>query len=128
MLLLDRCNYRLPTLFLLFIMASLSGCISMHDSTPAHSSGVNQPELLPSEINAFVANGPAGSIAVFSQTPWGEQLEFELSNKYFAASGRDCRSLRLRKPASSTYLSEALACQVELGQWQVVRPVTQLLK
>lgn len=130
MVLIDFCKQKLPIIFSLFLLFALSGCIGVRqDVAGVHNNGAGGEGLLPLDVNDFVTGMPAGSVAVFPQTPWGDQLEVELSHQYFAASGRSCRALILRSTSTSSEREQrALVCQFELGQWQSVRPVTRVLK
>ncbi|MFC7367403.1 MULTISPECIES: DVU3141 family protein [Vreelandella] len=75
-------------------------------------------------LNGFLSQAPAGGVLNVAQSPWGDNVQLTADAPYLAASGRECRQLRVTEPTGST--RAALACETPNG-WVHQRLVTHTL-
>ncbi|UQB43242.1 hypothetical protein JX580_05040 [Thiomicrospira microaerophila] len=52
-----------------------------------------------------------------AQSPWGEQVEVQVLERYTAASGRECARLDIMQTQTSSQTTAALVCQYPNGSW-----------
>ncbi|WP_425434008.1 DVU3141 family protein [Oceanisphaera psychrotolerans] len=113
---------------LFFNVASISGCSIQHNinSSPADSGPVqSNQQALPLELNAYLSSAANFSAKSLPFSPWGSNVLVMAQKPYFAASGRTCRELAIT--SSAGHISHAIACQIEKGNWNTVRPITHVL-
>lgn len=77
---------------------------------------------LDENLNGFLAQAPAGSVITLAESPWGANVEVIADERYLAASGRECRKLRITTSSGSA--RQAVACETASG-WESRRLVTQ---
>lgn len=77
------------------------------------------------DLNGFLEQAPAGGVLTLSESPWGKDVEIVADEPYFAASGRECRQLRIVSSDAST--KSALVCKSSHG-WVKQRSITQMSK
>lgn len=110
----------------IFVCAGLfvvmSGCTTFTGQR-SQSSDAGLPEILPPDIAAFVNNTRPRGVAHFATSPWGD-VEIEIVDSYFSASGRACSALSINIDDST--VQPAIVCQGD-EQWELVRPVTHAL-
>jgi len=103
-----------------------AGCATPSStSQPASEAGVAggvQGAPLPPRVAEFLETAPASAVIKLTQSPWGPNVEVTVGEPYFAASGRQCRKLRLTGNAVETH--RALACRADKG-WVEQRLVTR---
>lgn len=73
-------------------------------------------------LNGFLEQSPGSSAVTVADSPWGENAEVVAESHYFAASGRECRQLRIVTASQQT--RQALVCRTDNG-WAEQRQVTQ---
>lgn len=73
-------------------------------------------------LNGFLDQTPGNSAVTASTSPWGNNVEVVAESRYFAASGRECRKLRIVTPSRET--RKVLVCRTDNG-WVEQRLVTQ---
>lgn len=73
-------------------------------------------------LNGFLAQSPAGAVVSLAESPWGAGVEVIADERYLAASGRECRKLRIITGSGSA--RQAVACETA-GGWESRRLVTQ---
>lgn len=113
---------RWPLVTVLALM--LAGCavpgLQSSGSRSVIDSAQGQP--LGDDLNGFLAQAPDGAILNLATSPWGNQVEVTAGDTYFAASGRECRKLRVDKAAQGE--TRALACKTPQG-WESRRLITE---
>lgn len=77
------------------------------------------------ELNAFLTTAPANGSLYLADSRWGGGIDIIVEQRYFAASGRQCRKALLMAPEQID--RSVLLCEVSQGNWAEVRPVTELL-
>lgn len=109
-------------------VVAISGCATNYPS------GSNQQEaryvlnndaatLLENEsLNNFLSQAPASGVLNVARSPWGDNVEIIADESYLAASGRECRKLRVVAAGGSA--DSALVCATPNG-WVNQRVVTQ---
>ncbi|MGM1053159.1 MAG: DVU3141 family protein [Pseudomonadota bacterium] len=103
---------------------ALAGCASqggMSGSQPGGTVQGAQGHVLDENLNGFLAQAPAGAAISVAESPWGANVDVIADEPYFAASGRECRKLRVMS-ASGT-VRQAVACEAASG-WHARRLVT----
>ena len=65
-------------------------------------------------LNGFLAQAPAGAVLNLVQSPWGDNVEIVADAPYLAASGRECRKLRVIEQGSGAART-ALTCATPNG-------------
>jgi len=65
-------------------------------------------------LNGFLAQAPAGAVLKLVQSPWGDNVEIVADAPYLAASGRECRKLRVIEQGSGAART-ALTCATPNG-------------
>jgi hypothetical protein len=117
---------RLPTLGLLAMLGlTLAGCAAQSSAPGAQPGGVVQGakgHALDENLNGFLAQSPAGSVISLAESPWGANVEVIADERYLAASGRECRKLRITTSSGSA--RQAVACETASG-WESRRLVTE---
>lgn len=73
-------------------------------------------------LNGFLEKTPGNSVVTAASSPWGNDVEVTAESSYFAASGRECRKLRI--VTVSQNIRQALVCRTDSG-WAEQRLVTQ---
>ncbi|WNK21166.1 hypothetical protein P1P91_05690 [Halomonas piscis] len=53
-------------------------------------------------LNGFLDQTPGNSAVTVATSPWGNNVEVVAESRYFAASGRECRKLRIVTPSRET--------------------------
>lgn len=107
--------------------ALLAGCAqtSLNSSTNEQGyvlSGDSAKPIQNDTLNGFLDQTPGNSAVTAAQSPWGNNVEVVAEARYFAASGRECRKLRIVTPSQQT--RQALVCRGPNG-WSEQRLVTQ---
>ncbi|RUR32222.1 DVU3141 family protein [Vreelandella nanhaiensis] len=118
-----------PARMLLAVLgiALISGCTTYPKSNaqPAQYVLNNDPATLLQDesLNEFLSKSPAGAVLNVGRSPWGHNVEIVADAPYLAASGRECRKLRVVEMGSTA--RTALVCQTPNG-WVNQRVVTQI--
>jgi len=110
------------------LIVLLGACAQFPQNPQQTSSTVLSPSVyppLPADISQYFSDSLHASLIALPISPWGNNVEIELQDSYFAANGRLCRAFVVRD--ISGHASERLACQTSAKQWQEVRPVTRIL-
>lgn len=68
----------------------LNGCSQLTAPTQKPAASTAPYTLLNSESSALLANARAGEQLTLPQSPWGAQVNLQILERYFAASGRTC--------------------------------------
>lgn len=74
-------------------------------------------------LNGFLSKAPAGAVINVIRSPWGDNVEVVADAAYLAASGRECRKLRVVE-AGTNAVGSALVCKTPNG-WVNQRVVAQ---
>lgn len=74
-------------------------------------------------LNSFLSQAPASGILNVARSPWGDNVEVVADESYLAASGRECRKLRVVSAGGGSTRS-ALVCEAPNG-WVNQRVVTE---
>lgn len=105
----------------------ISGCATYPNGTQQQAQYVlnNDPAKVISDenLNGFLAQAPAGAVLDLARSPWGDNVEIVADAPYLAASGRECRKLRVIQTGSGSARS-ALTCATPNG-WVNQRAITQ---
>lgn len=108
-------------------VAVIAGCSSYPKSNAQEAQYVlnNDPATLLQDesLNDFLSKSPAGAVLNVARSPWGHNVEVVADAPYLAASGRECRKLRVVEMGSSA--RSALVCETPNG-WVNQRVVTQI--
>lgn len=108
-------------------LAIVSGCTSYPTSTMENGRYVlnnDSGTLLQSEqLNEFLSQAPTGGVLNVTDSPWGNHVEIVADATYLAASGRECRRLRV-VDGNTAPTTQALVCKTDNG-WVNQRVVTQ---
>ena len=79
---------------------------------------------LPSSVFAALEDGRQGDVIAIGDTQWGSNSELQVSERYFAASGRPC--LRGRVVGSNRANSEqVVVCRYSAERWVISRAVAE---
>ncbi|WP_319001106.1 MULTISPECIES: DVU3141 family protein [unclassified Halomonas] len=115
---------RLPVMRARMLLAMLSaailtGCASYPASNTQQEAQYvlnNDPATLikNANLNEFLAQAPAGGIINVANSPWGDGVEIVADAAYLAASGRECRKLKV-VAAGSSNARTALVCKTPDG-------------
>ncbi len=115
---------RLPVMRARMLLAVLSaailtGCASYPASNTQQEAQYvlnNDPATLikNENLNEFLAQAPAGGIINVANSPWGNGVEIVADAAYLAASGRECRKLKVVATANSNART-ALVCKTPNG-------------
>jgi len=73
-------------------------------------------------LNRFFNSASSGAVHQADSSPWGSNVAVTLQKRYAAASGRDCRDIRIDR-GSTTQLG--IVCRLSASQWEVIRPITR---
>ncbi|WP_350359580.1 DVU3141 family protein [Vreelandella sp. SM1641] len=97
----------------------VSGCASYPNSSTQQQAQYvlnNDPATLLEDValNEFLSKAPAGSVLNLARSPWGDNVEIVADAPYLAASGRECRRLRIVDSAGAAAPS-ALTCETPDG-------------
>lgn len=121
-----------PASMLLAVLgvAMVSGCASYPSSNTQQQAQYvlnNDPaRLLEDErLNDFLSQAPASGTINVVRSPWGDNIEIVADESYLAASGRECRKLRIIESEGSA--RSALVCETPDG-WVNQRVVTQAVE
>lgn len=79
---------------------------------------------VPSQAHSTLEDARQGDTVNFGTTPWGEDTQFIISDRYFAASGRPCFRGGLRiaaEPDSQT----VVVCRYNRDRWVATRAVAE---
>lgn len=113
-----------PLLILSCLVLGLGGC-ALTQPFATKSAGVlaesSAGQPLDAALAAFLAQAPVGAVQVAADSPWGSQAEITVEDRYLAASGRDCRRLRVASAGAGAPI-RAIACQSAQG-WDARRLV-----
>lgn len=104
---------------------ALSGCASPGGifGPPDGGSVQSAPgTALGENLNGFLAQASPGAVVNLAESPWGRDVEVTADAPYFAASGRECRKLRILTANGAT--RQVVACETPEG-WQSRRLVTE---
>lgn len=109
-------------------LAVVSGCASYPSSSAQQEAQYvlnnDLATLLQDDnLNGFLTQAPAGAVINVSDSPWGNNVEIVADAAYLAASGRECRKLRVVAVDSNNARS-ALVCKTPNG-WVNQRVVAQ---
>jgi len=127
---LSHCSMVSPARMLLAALSlvMVSGCAS-YPSGAGHQEAQyvlsNDPATLLQDesLNDFLTKAPAGAVLNLPQSPWGDNVEIVADAAYLAASGRECRKLRVVEAGTSA-TGAALVCKTPNG-WVNQRVVAQ---
>lgn len=112
----------------LCLAAMLGGC-TLPIRPVSESSGVVVGEgagvQLDAALGGFLSQAPVGAVYSLADSPWGSQVEVIVEDAYLAASGRECRKLKVLR-AGAGGESRELACQNARG-WDARRLVTEVV-
>lgn len=111
------------SIFLLSACAQFPQNQSPGDALSQLSPSIYTP--ISADISQYFSDSLQASLIALPVSPWGDNVEIELQDAYFAANGRICRTFIVRDISGQA--SERLACQASAQQWQEVRPVTRIL-
>lgn len=106
----------------------LSGCTQFPvksgslTSEPVHTASY---PLLPETVSAVLNERSGYAIVQMDQSPWGANAELDIAPVYYAASGRQCREVKVT-PSGIAPVQEFIACQ-QGEQWGITRNVTRAL-
>ncbi|MGM0855808.1 MAG: DVU3141 family protein [Pseudomonadota bacterium] len=112
--------------------ALLSGCATQYPASNADDQAsyvLSNDSASPIEseaLNEFLSRAPAGGIVNATRSPWGDNVEIVADETYLAASGRECRQLRVVSPQNDN-TQRALVCETDNG-WVDQRPVTHSIE
>ena len=109
---LRRC---VPMVFLLMPPFLLAGCGMMTAESPAAS---EVPQIL-DPVGAFAANPPPSGEGQVQLADTGEAARLRLVRQYSAASGRECREVRVSRRSGD---QNRLFCRAGAG-WIEARPL-----
>ncbi|MDN7131944.1 hypothetical protein JNO04_06210 [Halomonas sp. MC140] len=123
-------SFLLPVRMLLAAVsvAVISGCATSYPSGSTQQQARyvlnnDAATLLENEsLNNFLSQAPASGILNVARSPWGDNVEIVADESYLAASGRECRKLRVIAAGGSA--NSALVCATPNG-WVNQRVVTQ---
>lgn len=107
----------------------ISGCATNYPSGSSQQEAryvlnTDAAKLLNDEsLNSFLSEAPASGILNLARSPWGDNVEIVADESYLAASGRECRKLRV-VAAGGGSARTALVCETPNG-WVNQRVVTQ---
>ena len=107
---------------------ALGGCASPGSMPGTSADGTVQSARatqLDETLSGFLAQAPAGAVVALAESPWGRDVEVIADAPYYAASGRECRHLRIVS-ARDDGTHQAVACHGTSG-WQAQRLVTDSL-
>lgn len=112
-------------LVVMVFSAVLAGCnqIQARSFVVTAEAAPAEGTMLPG-LKQFLDDSNEHTSAVFEQTPWGEQVEVTVIERYFSGSGRDCISLEVARAVSQ--VQPVIVCD-HSGRWESVRPVTHML-
>lgn len=114
----------------LAVVAVLGGCaLQPAAQSPDAGSvvaGGEQGTRLGANLSGFLAQSSGGAATQLAESPWGRDVEVVADTVYYAASGRPCRELSIRR-AGRNAVQSAIACETSSGDWIVRRQVTQAL-
>lgn len=111
---LGRAALALPVLLML---VALTGCGMPSKESPANSATSPMPILDP--IAAFAADPPTNGEAMVVPSEGGESVRLRLTRQYAAASGRECREVRMTRRNAE---DQRLYCRAGAG-WIEARPL-----
>ncbi|MDX1714761.1 DVU3141 family protein [Vreelandella venusta] len=99
-------------------VAVVSGCATYPNSTQQQAQYVlntDSAKLLGDDnLNGFLSQAPAGAVMNLVYSPWGDNVEIIADAPYLAASGRECRRLRVVESGSGA-AGTALTCETPNG-------------
>lgn len=110
-------------------VAVISGCATNYPSGSTEQEARyvlnnDAATLLQDEsLNSFLSQAPASGILNVARSPWGDNVEIVADEAYLAASGRECRKLRV-VTAGGGSARNALVCETPNG-WVNQRVVTE---
>ncbi|TVP44943.1 MAG: hypothetical protein EA345_14795 [Halomonas sp.] len=113
-------------------VAVISGCATQYPSGSTQQEARyvlnnDSGKLLEDEsLNNFLSQAPASGILNLARSPWGDNVEVVADESYLAASGRECRKLRV-VAAGGDSARTALVCETPNG-WVNQRDITQAVE
>ena len=114
----------------LAVIAVLGGCAMQPASHSRQAgsvvAGADSGTRLGANLSGFLAQSSGGAVIQLDESPWGDDVEVQADSVYFAASGRPCRALSIRR-ANRQAEQGAIACETAAGDWVTHRQVTQAL-
>lgn len=129
-MLVSPCSLVSPARMLLATLSLVvvSGCASYPSSSDQQDAQYvlnNDPATLLQDqsLNDFLTKAPAGAVLNVTSSPWGDNVEVVADAAYLAASGRECRKLRVVE-AGTNATGAALVCKTPNG-WVNQRVVAQ---
>lgn len=105
--------------------ALLAGCAQNPTANDAQEYVLSRDHAKPIDnatLNGFLEQAPGNGAVTVSSSPWGSNVDIVAEAEYFAASGRQCRELKVITFDQQT--QQALVCRGENG-WVEQRKVTQ---
>jgi hypothetical protein len=108
-----------PFGFMVLALLLLAGCGTMGEGTGAANSPMAPPSRILDPIAAFAADPPASTEAQVFLADSNESATLRIVRQYSAASGRECREVRVTKRGGS---SLRLYCRAGAG-WIEARPL-----
>lgn len=109
-------------------VAAVSGCATQYPTSTSEKDAryvLSSDAATPIEneqLDEFLSQSPPGGVLNVADSPWGEQVEIVSDARYLAASGRECRQLKVVGGNAET--TQALVCKSDKG-WVDQRVVTQ---
>jgi hypothetical protein len=108
-----------PSGFVVLALLMLAGCGTMGEKTGAANNSVAPPSRILDPIAAFAADPPANAQAQVFLAEGNESATLRIARQYSAASGRECREVRVTKRGGD---SLRLYCRAGAG-WIEARPL-----
>ncbi|WP_434986180.1 DVU3141 family protein [Vreelandella zhaodongensis] len=112
-------------------VAVVSGCATHYPSGSTQQearyvlTNDNASLLNDDNLNGFLSQAPAGGVLSVASSPWGNNVQLLADAPYLAASGRECRQVRVTQQNGSS--RAALTCETPNG-WVHQRLVTHALE
>lgn len=79
---------------------------------------------VPSEAHGVLEDARQGDTVDFGTTPWGDNTQFMITERYFAASGRPCFRGRLSVAAEADSQT-VVVCRYNRDRWVATRAVAE---
>ncbi len=82
---------------------------------------------VPSAAHSALEDGQPGQRIEFGTTPWGDNTQYQITHRYFAASGRPCfrGQLSFAQQAAQADSETAIVCRYNRGRWVATRAIAE---